>query len=171
MRKRWTVKNRNRKKTNVFWIFRRCKTPDLSKSVMWWRWWEYLDWLQLVRVLHHATLSSCRAATCGAMHLGRQKMETVHGHNSQFSNMAPNTSYPQECLLGRGRSLTAAECVTCPASAACVSLHCAAPIADIMQHSDILLLQLYYSSTANNISETFLTKQNAIKIHILTSFV
>ena len=27
-----------------------------------------------------------------------------------------------------------------PASAACVSLHCAAPIADIMQHSDILLL-------------------------------
>ena len=130
-------------KTNVFLIFQSCKTPDLSKSVMWWRW-EYLDWLQLVRVLHHATLSSCRAATCGAMHLGRQKMETVHGHNSQFSNMAPNTSYPQECLLGWGRSLTAAECVTCvPASAACVSLHCAAPIADIMQHSDILLLQLY----------------------------
>ena len=108
------------------------------------------------------------------MHLGRQKMETVHGHNSQFSNMAPNTSYPQECLLGAGAGAGAWQqqnVSLVPASAACVSLHCAAPIADIMQHSDILLLQLYYFSTANNISETFLTIENAIKIHILTSFV
>ena len=38
------------------------------------------------------------------------------------------------------------------ASAACVSLHCAAPIADIMQHSGILLLhsQQHFQSNSDN---------------------
>ena len=102
-------------------------------------------------------------------------METVHGHNSQFSSTAPNTGVIRRNVRCRGGAgawqRQNVSLVT--ASAACVSLHCtAAPIADIMQHSDIsyFYISITYFSIANNFSRTFLTIPNSVKIHILTSF-